>query len=112
MAKQTFVCDFGDGLTCTTIINDTRAYQGKSHIIGMEWSRRPTRDMLEHLLPRYRDWIHSVNQIVADKTNLTILYALQITPSDSRQKSGGRWEVWAYTSGVKPVLQQVMGDYQ
>lgn len=110
MAKQTFVCDFGAGLTCTTVVNDTRIYQGKSHIVGMEWSRRPTIDMLVEILPRYREWIHSVNQAVADKTGLKVLYGLQVGPSRKGNAIGGEWEMWLYERGCQPVLSETIGS--
>lgn len=108
MPKQTFVCDFGDGLTCTTVINHTRIFQGKSHVMGMQWSRKPSVETLNRTLPQYREWLHSINQQVCEKSGKKLLYALQVGPSNNPDRQGGTWELWIYDRGQSPKLTQTV----
>lgn len=96
MPKQTFVCDFGDGLTCTTIVNFTRSFQGRSPVVKIDWSRKPTANEFPAVLPRYRNWMHGVLQAGVDRTSKGMLYALQI------DRDG--WEIWVYGPNENPEL--------
>jgi hypothetical protein len=96
-AKQTHVCDFGAGLSCTMVVNPTRLVQGKTHIQRAAWSRKPTKEEYLNLFPRYRDWMHGINQACAERTRATVLYIFQPTLET--------FQVWSYVPGRAPQMR-------
>jgi hypothetical protein len=92
VAKETHVHDFGGGLTCRVTVNPTRLFQGKSHVVACEWSRKPTME----IVVMYRDWMHGINTAMADRVKMRILYLFQV---------GERvWEQWVYIPGEPPAF--------
>lgn len=80
---------FDGGATCTARISDPpqRGQMGK---VIFEWSGHLT----QALFPRYRAWVHSINEHLAGKWQVTILHVFVL---DGRQ-----YEAWAYAPG-QPV---------
>ena len=90
---RTFCCDFGDGVSCKTIIEDACPPKGGfNHIPGVEWSGK-TR--VRHMRP-YIAWMNSVNQTLADEWKVKLMHVFQTAP-------GWRmFEIWVYVPGSHP----------
>ena len=73
----TFSHRFNRGVTCTIRVTVAPPPKGSSHILGFEWTGKPTAE----LMPEYRKWILRTNQILADRWQYRILYAFGPEPN-------------------------------
>ena len=88
----TFIHKFSRSVQCTLRIPNTPPAYGSMLTINMEWSGRIKR---KHV-PAYRQWILSTNQILCDRWETTMLYALGTHHN--------RTEVWSFKPGECPKL--------
>jgi hypothetical protein len=91
---KTFCCDFGDGVSCKTIVEDAcpRPKDGFNHIRGVEWSGKTT---VKHLRP-YIAWMNSVNQTLANEWGVKLMHTFGTKPGFAE------FEIWVYEPGGRP----------
>lgn len=102
---KTFICNFGNGVTCKIQTTDTATPGGASHILKTEWINMPqkiTKRTRDRYIKKYISWINSVNQILANEWNTKIMYLIQ--------KSKYEYEAWEYTPNKPPknITQNIL----
>lgn len=91
----TFQCDFGSGISVVIKFDLAQYLHGsKEFAQNVEWSKQPTRS----IIPRYIEWMHTVNAEIADAINGKYMYVAQLGPKKSQ------WKIWAYYPGGKREL--------
>jgi hypothetical protein len=90
---RTFCCDFGDGVSCKTIVEDAfPPKDGFNHIRGVEWSGQRTE---KHVRP-YIAWMNSVNQTLANVWAVKLMHVFGTEPGFKK------CEIWVYEPGGHP----------
>jgi hypothetical protein len=87
-----FVHRFSRSLVCEMTVEDKPPGAGTSLSLNHEWTGRPKR---KHAAA-YRQWTLTAIQLLADRWQCRILYALGIAPN--------RTELWAFEPGAAPKL--------
>lgn len=75
--KQTFIHDFGNGIKCSTTVNFTRIFNGKSPVVNCIWDRKPTPAEYPDIIQAYHDWMTAIVQAGVDQTKKSILYVFE-----------------------------------
>ena len=88
--EQTFVADFGNGITCRTTLGPDN-FKRKLHKPPVfEWSGRPTKETL----PAYQAWVHSIHQQIVDRALVKTMHVFMLP--------GGLIEIWLYQPNNPP----------
>jgi hypothetical protein len=90
----TFIHRFSPTVSCTARIKDEPPVPGQNLAYAFEWMGKPKP---KHLAA-YRQWILATNQMLCDRWQKTILYALGTTEKET--------EFWAFKPGEPPKLAQ------
>lgn len=90
----TFAHQFSTTVLCTVVVADRPPKPGAGLNLNFHWSGRPEP---KHLAA-YRQWILSTVQILADKWDAPILYALGVAADST--------ELWSFQPGKAPRLLQ------
>jgi hypothetical protein len=88
----TFTHVFSRRVRCTLTTTDEAPPQGGSHVVNCEW----TGQFKPKHIPAYRQWILCTNQILADRWQIKMLYALGTHHN--------RTELWCFEPGGVPKL--------
>jgi hypothetical protein len=81
--KRTFQHRFKGGATATMTMDDDYA-PGTSHILSIEWSRKPK----PRVVPEYVRWVHTVNERMATETGKKIMHVFMLP--------GNQIQSWVY----------------
>jgi hypothetical protein len=79
----TFQHRFKGGITATMTVDDNYA-PGTTHILAIEWSRKPK----ERIIPEYMRWVHVVNERVATESGKKIMHVFMLP--------GNEVQSWVY----------------
>jgi len=84
----TFQCDFGGGVSVTIHFDVSQYLKSRNQVQAqkIEWAGKPARE----IIPRYIEWIHTVNAEIAKAINGKFLYIVQRGPKPTD------WERWVY----------------
>jgi hypothetical protein len=87
-----FIHRFSRSVQCEVRVPDHPPEPGSRNTLSFEWTGHLKR---KHV-PAYRQWILSTNQILADRWQITMLYALGTHLN--------RTELWQFKPGTAPTL--------
>jgi hypothetical protein len=90
-APLRFVCNFDNRYTCTLTFDVDAHRRGETKTRDVEWSKMPP----QRIIPKYLEWVHTVNEKIADALGAPILHVIQTGPG----REG--WEFWEYYPGGK-----------
>ena len=88
----TFIHRFSRSVICELRVPDQAPPAGSRNVWSFEWTGRLRRKHVD----AYRQWVLSTNQILSDRWQITMLYALGTHHN--------RTELWSFTPGKAPKL--------
>lgn len=92
----TFIHRFSRSVQCEIRIKDEPPLPNAMFVLPCQWTGRPER---KHLTV-YRQWVLATNQLLANRWQTSILYAL----GTARDKT----ELWGFKPGQPPKLLQTL----
>ena len=89
---KTFHCNFGNRVGVTVKASDSPPSRGANHVHSITWTRRPPPEVV----PRYIEWMHEVNQTLANEWGANLMYVFCLYSN--------RAESWCYAPGQIPKM--------